>query len=287
MEVFLDVDQARTFLAVAETGSFVAAAERVFVTQSTVSMRIKALEDRLGRRLFERGKHGAALTPAGLQFQPHAAAIMRIWEKARLDVGLPDGFEEALSIGGQISLWEGFLLNWLPWMQSTAPSVAIKTSLGYSNAMLQSVSDGLLDLAIIYRPEARPGLKTEQLFEERLVRVSSEQAPQAQLNAQYVFINWGPEFQADHALSYPDFKLPPLFLDIGGLALSYLLANEASGYLPLRLAAPFIEAGQLSRVPESPVFSYPVYAVYSSEENSQHLDTALSGLREIAERLSA
>lgn len=278
----MDIDQARTFLAVAETGSFVAAAERVFVTQSTVSMRIKALEDRLGRRLFERGKHGAALTPAGVQFQPHAAAIMRIWEHARLDVGLPDGFDEAISLGGQISLWEGFLLNWLPWMQSAVPNVAIKTRLGYSDAMLQSVSDGLLDLAVIYRPEARPGLKIEQLFEERLIRVSSEPAPKLELNARYVFINWGPEFQADHALNFPEFKLPPLYLDIGGLAITYLLENAASGYLPLRLAAPFIEDGRLQRVPDTPVFSYPVYAVYSSEENSASLATALSGLRELA-----
>lgn len=279
----MDIDQARTFLAVAETGSFVAAAERVHVTQSTVSMRIKALEDRIGRRLFERGKHGAALTPAGLQFQPHAAAIMRIWEHARLDVGLPDGFEEAISIGGQISLWEGFLLNWLPWMQSTAPNVAIKTSLGYSNTMLQSVSDGLLDLAVIYRPEARPGLHVERLFEERLIRVSSEPAPKADLNTRYVFINWGPEFQADHALNFPEFNLPPLFLDIGTLAITYLLQNAASGYLPLRLAAPFIDDGRLSRVPESPDFSYPVYAVYSNEENSPILETALSGLRELSD----
>lgn len=282
----MDVDQARTFLAVAETGSFVAAAERVFVTQSTVSMRIKALEDRLGRRLFERGKQGASLTPAGLQFQPHAAAIMRVWEHARLDVGLPDGFDEALSVGGQISLWEGFLLTWLPWMQSAAPDVAIKTTLGYSSDMLQAVSDGQLDLAVIYRPEVRPGLEIEQLFEERLIRVSSEPAPNPELNARYVFINWGPEFQADHALNFPDFKIPPLYLDIGGLAITYLLENAASGYLPLRIAAPYIEDGRLQRVSGAPAFSYPVYAVYSTEENSDSLETALSGLREFAALVS-
>ncbi len=278
----MDVDQARTFLAVAETGSFVAAAERVHVTQSTVSMRIKALEDRLGRRLFERGKQGAALTAAGLQFQPHAAAIMRIWEHARLDVGLPEGFEESLSIGGQVSLWDGFLLRWLPWMQSAAPDVAIKTTLGYSSAMLQSVSDGALDLAVIYRPEARPGLEIEQLFEERLIRVSSEPAPKTDLNTRYVFINWGPEFQADHALNYPNYKMPPLYLDLGGLAISYLLENTASGYLPQRLAEPYLEDGRLKRAPGSPAFSYPVYAVYAAEERSARLETALNGLREIA-----
>ncbi|HMB47704.1 MAG TPA: LysR family transcriptional regulator [Afifellaceae bacterium] len=64
----MDVTLARTFLAVVETGSFVEAARRVFVTQSTVSMRIKQLEQELGRKLFERSKGGARLTPSGAQF---------------------------------------------------------------------------------------------------------------------------------------------------------------------------------------------------------------------------
>ena len=74
----MDIDQARTFLAVVETGSFVDAAKRVFVTQSTVSMRIKALEERLGKSLFARSKAGATMTPAGVQFQKHALAMVRV-----------------------------------------------------------------------------------------------------------------------------------------------------------------------------------------------------------------
>ena len=60
----MDVTLAKTFTAIAETGSFKDAADRLNVTQSTVSMRVKALEDVLGRRVFERSKLGARLTPA-------------------------------------------------------------------------------------------------------------------------------------------------------------------------------------------------------------------------------
>jgi DNA-binding transcriptional LysR family regulator len=61
----MDTELARTFLAVATSGNFVAAASRLHVTQSTVSARIQNLEAALGRRLFLRGRSGATLTPAG------------------------------------------------------------------------------------------------------------------------------------------------------------------------------------------------------------------------------
>ena len=59
----MNVEFARTFLAVVDSGSFIEAANRVYVTQSTVSTRIKALEERLGKVLFERGKGGASTDP--------------------------------------------------------------------------------------------------------------------------------------------------------------------------------------------------------------------------------
>ena len=61
----MDITIIRTFLAVVETGSFVSAAAHVHVTQSTVSMRIRALEDQLGVKVFARNKNGASLTKTG------------------------------------------------------------------------------------------------------------------------------------------------------------------------------------------------------------------------------
>ena len=68
----MDTELARTFLVVVAAGSFVAAAERLHVTQSTVSTRIQRLEEKLGAELFVRNKSGTTLTSAGRQFQPHA-----------------------------------------------------------------------------------------------------------------------------------------------------------------------------------------------------------------------
>ena len=78
----MDVNLARTFLVVAEPGSFVDTARKLNITQSTVSARIKGLEDLLGRPLFTRSKSGAELTGAGELFQKHALAMVRVWQPA-------------------------------------------------------------------------------------------------------------------------------------------------------------------------------------------------------------
>src|SRR5687768_10918123 len=103
----MDTELARTFLAVAAAGSFVKAAERLFVTQSTVSARIQSLEEHLGCQLFDRNKGGTSLTRAGRLFQRHATTLMRTVEQARQDLGARAGFRASLTIGARIGLWEG------------------------------------------------------------------------------------------------------------------------------------------------------------------------------------
>jgi DNA-binding transcriptional LysR family regulator len=80
----METELARTFLAVIAAGNFISAAERLHVTQSTVSARIHTLEEQLGCSLFVRNKAGTRLTAAGRQFQKHAA-IRKLVNSLRRD----------------------------------------------------------------------------------------------------------------------------------------------------------------------------------------------------------
>jgi LysR family transcriptional regulator, flagellar master operon regulator len=95
----MDIALARTFLMIAETGSFIEAARRMNVTQSTVSARVRNLEQLLGRQLFERSKVGAQITQAGEQFQKHALAMVRVWQQAQQDVGFSGQHDQHLAVG--------------------------------------------------------------------------------------------------------------------------------------------------------------------------------------------
>lgn len=278
----MDVDLARTFLAVVETGSFVRAAERVHVTQSTVSMRIKTLEDQLGKPLFQRGRAGAAPTPAGAQFRKHALAIVRVWEQARLEVSLPAGYRAALTVGGPYSLWDGFLLEWLARMRASAPEIAIRSQLGFSAALMQRLVDGTLDIGVMYTPQSRPGFEVELLFEDELALVTSESRSAKPFGRSYVYVDWGPEFQADHSLNFPDLATPGLYIEPGALALKYLLENRCSAYFPRRLISSYLADRTLRPMPRAPVFSYPAYAVYAVDRDSEVMKPALKHLRRLA-----
>ena len=107
----MDIELARTFLEIVSTKSFVRAAERLNIGQTTVSARIRTLEQELGRPLFVRNKSGATLTPAGEQFLRYAPTFVQLWQRALHQMALPPGRRAMLSVGAEVSLWHPLLLR--------------------------------------------------------------------------------------------------------------------------------------------------------------------------------
>jgi DNA-binding transcriptional LysR family regulator len=125
------------------------------------------------------------------------------------------------------------------------------------------------------------------LFEEELVLVSSEARPSGELGQGYIYIDWGPEFQVDHSLNFPDLVTPGLYMEIGSLGLKYLLENRASAYLPRRLVRRPLAEGRLKLVPQAPAFHYPAYVVYPAAGNTEVLNLVLKNLRGAAKHTEA
>src|SRR4030095_4534788 len=122
----MDIELARTFLEIVATGSFIRAAERLNVGQTTVSARIKLLEQQLGRPLFVRNKSGASLTPAGEQFLRYAPTFVQLWQRARYQVAVPEGHRAVLTVGSEVSLWQPLLLDWVQWLRSSMRDVVLR-----------------------------------------------------------------------------------------------------------------------------------------------------------------
>jgi DNA-binding transcriptional LysR family regulator len=102
----MDIQQARTFLAINAHGCFLEAARQLYLTQSTVRARIQRLEEELGTRLFVRKRSGTRLTSAGWPFLEHAKRRVCTEEEARPDVELPSRYHATIRIGGRIARLE-------------------------------------------------------------------------------------------------------------------------------------------------------------------------------------
>jgi len=280
----MDVELARTFLAIVRTGSFVRAAELLNVSQTTISARVRTLEAQLGRPLFRRSKQGASLTPAGEQMLRYAPMIVQLWQRARQQVAVPKGRRAILSVGGEFSLWHPWLAEFMVAMRGSAPEIALRMHVGPSDSLIEQVAAGALDVAVVYAPHARPGVRAELLLEERLALVTTDPEAGAVNPEGYVYIDWGQDFAQSHDLAFPDGADPSLVVDHGPLALSYLLQVGGSGYFRQRIAAPLIAEGRLYPVAGAPAFFYPVYAVVSGHAADATVEIALAELRGIAAR---
>ena len=269
----MDIEIARTFLAITSAGSFARAAEGLHVTQTTVTARIKSLEEQLGRSLFIRNKAGARLTPAGREFIKYATSLVQIWERARQQVAIPPGRRAIASVGGELSLWTPLLLNWLLCMRKEHPDIALRTHVDLPERLLDKVQTGILDIALIYEPRKRPGVRIELLLEERLIAVSTDPGTTEIGNSGYVYVDWGQQFSTHYDHAFPHLRDTDMHIGLGPLALRYVLAMGGSGYFRARAVKPYLEEGRLHRVTDTPEFAYSVYLAIS-----EHADADVTGV---------
>ncbi|MEM9908994.1 MAG: LysR family transcriptional regulator [Cyanobacteria bacterium P01_D01_bin.44] len=143
------VEQLQAFLAVAETGSFQAAARQCGITQSTVSRQIQSLEDSLGMPLFHRAAQ-AKLTIGGERVLPRARRICQEWQQAVQDIAdMMDGKQPELCIAGIHSVCSHLLPSVITRFCHRYPEVQLRVTALGSDRSIKVLRDGLVDVAIV------------------------------------------------------------------------------------------------------------------------------------------
>lgn len=274
----MDIELARTFLEIVSTGSFIEASERLHVAQTTVSARVRLLEQQIGRPLFVRNKSGATLTPAGEQFLRYAPTFVQLWQRARQQVAVPPGHRAVMTIGSEVSLWQPLLLDWTLWMRQSLQDIAVRVHVDVPEDLITRVAAGIVDVAIMYAPSQRPGVKIDLLMEEELVFVTTDESSYGTDSIEHVHVEWGPDFALHHGAAFPD-AAPGLVTNLGPLALGYVLAVGGSGYFRMNAVEPYLATERLHLVAGAPRFSYPVYVVRSANADDDLIEPALAGLR--------
>lgn len=257
----MSFDEIRTFLAIIETGSLVAASRQLHVTQSTVTARMNALEAELGQKLLHRIKSGAELTSAGFKFQRYAEVMTQLWRQARHEVALPVGFEGVCNVGLEFDLWRDVGQNFLDHARAHCPNVAVALWPGEQTQLDRWLKNGLIDVAFCFVPQASEMFSSRVLFDDELIMVSNGRPP-AEAESGYVFVDHGDEFRRKHAEAFPD-RTTGITIASSEWAVEHLLKNGGSGYLPRRHTNSLLEMQQFTVVTAAPVFRRRVYAVES------------------------
>jgi len=173
----MEIAQLETFLAVASYGGFHRAAAALRISQPAVSARIRALEDSLASRLFERGPGGFSLSPAGKTLRPHAEQLLHQVAVARQAVHeLRQASGGALPIAASLSICTYLLPEVLKKYQTGHPEVVVSVRSGNSAEVLKMVLDGEVDFGLA-RSLHHPEVETISLRDDPLMLVGHPRHP--------------------------------------------------------------------------------------------------------------
>lgn len=146
----LDVDAVRAFLLAADLKSFTQAANVLGTTQSAVSLKLRRLEDQLGRRLLERTPRHVRLSAEGLSFQSAARELVSSHDRAAAAFTTE---QRRLAIGINQLLVGSELPALLRQMRDHDPGLLVEMRIAGTKELLQSLEQGHLDAVLVLRPE--------------------------------------------------------------------------------------------------------------------------------------
>jgi len=267
----MQIDLIETFLDLMETRSFNRTAERLNITQSTVSHRVNALETAFNRKLFTRGKGGTLPTAAGLRLVDHAKALQSQWHEAARAVEAAGTYERAMRIGIQHDVAELVVGCFLKAMRSEMPGTSIYLEGDYSNQMNRDLGAGDLDLAVLYTPHHLADLHYERIGEIAYILVSTNAGTVADIRLEdYIYANYSPSFDRAHRLVMPQFASAPVSIGRDLIAAELVSTLGGAAYVTRWTAEALKAKGIAQPVEDAPVIAQGVHAATNIRSRHAH-----------------
>ncbi len=163
----MTLTELRYIVAVARARHFGHAAEACFVSQPTLSVGVKKLEDELGVTLFERGNNEVTVTPAGMRIVEQAAHILELaGDLKALAQQSKDPLVGALRLGAIYTIAPYLLPQLIPQLHALAPHMPLLLEENFTAKLVEKLKRGELDAIIISLPFDEPGIETQTLYSE-------------------------------------------------------------------------------------------------------------------------
>ncbi len=171
MQTTMNIRQLKTFIALAENGTFSAAGESVGLSHSAVSLHVKALEQELDVKLVDRTKRPPVLTGTGVALVEHTRRLINILDEIAA-LGSQKGLIGSISVGVVPSALENLLPLALAALRKEHPQFEIRIRAGLSGELATLLRTGDIDVAIATAPLQEEGLRIRIVRSEPLFIIS-------------------------------------------------------------------------------------------------------------------
>lgn len=170
----MELQQIKYFLSVVDCGTFLAAAQHVYVTQPTLSAGIKKLEESLKTKLFHRGSRLASLTPAGEQFLPVARQSYNQLMAIKSEL---NDEPQKITIGVLVNIHMDHVAKIVSVFRNTYPHIMIEFIIAYDDELSKLLKEEKIDLSIVNTHTTSDNFTP--LIPEQMCVVASKQHPMA------------------------------------------------------------------------------------------------------------
>lgn len=257
----MQIELIETFLDLCDTRSFNRTADRLGVTQSTVSGRVQALEKALGHRLFTRSRAGTELTTEGLRFVPHARTLQHDWTEARYAIRDLGSGAVTVRVGIQADLVGIHFSELISDFRAVLPEASFLFEADYSAQMCSDLATGIEDIAILFTPRFHPDLYFETLGDVTYLMVSTETDRLGEVRREtYIMPHFSDALPQIHATLLPQLAKASLSIGQNAAMVSLLEGMGGTAYVLRDSAAALQRAGTCRLVADAPPIPLPVFA---------------------------
>jgi LysR family transcriptional repressor of citA len=280
----MDTEYLRTFLTLAENGNFSETAKRHYVVQSSISARIRELENEVGQKIFIRNHNHAELTPAGKVLLDYAKRIIELESMAIMDANSTDTFLSQLAIGTVYAFYDSYMQKNVRRHIASNSDISLKIVFGHSGKIISDANCGFIDIGYSHYPYNHSGFCCNLLNEDDVILVTGRQNDANTRGVSFEQLRKLPMLHSNflysktYELIYKPHRYFQLDIDIGSKIIPYILESSYYAFLSRKLIEAEIKNGKLIEIPIIDWKIPPVQNFVIYKKNSQRISSIMKWL---------
>lgn len=285
----MNYNQLLTFLTLAKFKNFTRTAEKLYITQSTVTSRIQNMEKFYNRKLFNREKNIAHLTSFGYEILPLIERQVEIHDTTEQIAKRDFNKYETLKISAPMSILEKMNTEAFNNIYMKEEYLNFEITANHSPDVVQKILDGSIDIGYVYEQPLSKEIYNTIVYKEEIYLYAhkSLQIKQKEISIKdlkkylFVYINCGVIFQEWYQKTIKDLLNKTFEVSESYLAIKFITNLKGIGFLPVDRVKSSLYEGDLEKITIKDVSFFPTQSIYLIYKKNNHLASYYSKLNQV------